>query len=423
MFDVLSYYLDNGLKVVLHREPRSRVVKAGIIVNQGSMYEHDEISGISHFIEHMLISENIYNPDIKTLLAELSLYGASYNATTYKANTMFYVNGLSEGLSTYLKLLRTIVFNNEKFSEDILNKEKKIVERELVSYYSSFNQISDRAVQALYGEKSIGRIVIGKRECIESFTLDDIEKIISSTYTPENAAIAIYGDIDYYEVIQMIEDMFTRLEDRKTYKCQEAVQISPNIYFNPNYKGEHGVASVCFRRIQNDNTDYLSNVITLMMSSLCDPSLSNRIGYKLRKESGLAYNIGGFNSAIKQYYSAGINVVFKVEHVADVLKTIVEELDLIRDTGMNEDELKKIKMNVIAKKLYSKGDMSTQAEQLLKLALNSNVYSPENEIRAIEKINIDEINSTMKELLHPNNIGLACIGKCDINDVTKIFDI
>jgi len=221
MFDVLSYFLDNGLRVVLHREPKTRVVKAGIIVNQGSMHESDNISGISHFIEHMLIAENKHNPNIKKYLNELYAYGASYNATTYKANTMFYVNGLAEGLGTYLKLLKEIVYNNRLFEEDLLEREKQIVERELVSYYSSFNQISDRAVQALYGEKSIGRIVVGKKECIHNFKVEDIIKIVNNTYTPENAAIAIFGDIDYYSVVQIIEELFSDIKDSRTNRYQD----------------------------------------------------------------------------------------------------------------------------------------------------------------------------------------------------------
>ena len=151
MFDVLTYYLSNGMRVMLHREEGTRIVKVGVVVNQGSMYERDNDNGISHFLEHMVMARYENNLAIKELQKKIYMYGASYNATTYKNNTMYYVSGLAEGITTYLQLLRKLVFDIDYFDEDTLQREKLIVERELVSFYSSFNQIADRSIQALYG--------------------------------------------------------------------------------------------------------------------------------------------------------------------------------------------------------------------------------------------------------------------------------
>ena len=123
MFDVLSYYLNNGMRVLLHREPKSRVIKTGIIVSQGSSNESDDNNGISHFLEHMLIADNEEAPKIREYKEELRKHNASYNATTYKSSTMYYVVGLESGSEKYIDFLKEIVFENRKFLEKNMEKE------------------------------------------------------------------------------------------------------------------------------------------------------------------------------------------------------------------------------------------------------------------------------------------------------------
>ncbi|WP_150265611.1 M16 family metallopeptidase [Paenibacillus tepidiphilus] len=423
MFEIMSYYLDNGIRVMLHREPRIKVVSVGLVVNQGSMNESDDNNGISHFIEHMLISNNDENPKINKYYNDLLLYGASYNARTDKSSTAFYINGLATGLETYLNLLKEIVFNNTRFTNEILENEKNIVERELVSYYSSFNQISDRAVQSLYGESGIGRIVVGKKECVRGFEMDEIVEKINNVYTPENSAIAIFGDIDYSKVSKLIEECFGDLKDVPTKQYFEPVQKSASIYFNPNYQGENAVVSVCFRKITNENYDLVSNVLELMLYALCNPSLSKRMGYVLRKETGLSYNLGGFSSIIKQFMAFGVTSVFKSENSEQVVEIILESLNEMREQGFTEEELLKVKKNVITEKLYMKNDLKKQSDQLLKMATSQYAYSPDNEIRIIEQITLEDINLKIKDFINSDNIGLACIGKCDIDKVVNRFTL
>ena len=83
-----------------------------------------------------------------------------------------------------------------------------MVERELVSYYSSFNQITGRAVQALYSDAGGGRIIVGKRKNVNGFTKEQVLKKIRDVYVPENTSIVISGDFDYDEAKKLIDELF-----------------------------------------------------------------------------------------------------------------------------------------------------------------------------------------------------------------------
>ncbi len=421
MFEVMSFFLDNGIRVLFHRENHSKVVKAGIIVNQGSANETDELNGISHFLEHLLLSDNEYLSELGENKEKLREYGATYNATTYKSNTMFYIMGMAHGVDVYLKLLKNILFDNREFPEEVVEREKNVVIRELSSYYSNFNQISDRAVQALYGEKNIGRIVVGKRENVQGFQIEQVKEILSNVYTPENTALVVFGDFDYIEMKEKVYKLFSEVEDTVTRRIIEPVQSVPSIYYNPNFKGENSIASVCFRKTTDVNQTMVNNTMNFVVNALSNGTICNRTAYKLRFEKGIAYNIGGFFSSIGRYHAAGITAVGKNEDMEEIVKYMLEEYEALRNDGFEKDEFNRIKQFLIMEMLCEKNNMTSQADTLLRLALDPRVYSPENEIRMYEKLDVEEVNNCLKDILTHENMGLACIGKCRIEPLANLF--
>ena len=118
--------------------------------------------------------------------------GISYNATTTKESTFYYFNGMSNNTALCLEALKSMITENRNFDKDIFENEKKIIEREAASFYSSFNQIIERTGQALYGNNSIGKIVVGTLENIKNTEKSDIETIIQNSYTPENSSLKIF---------------------------------------------------------------------------------------------------------------------------------------------------------------------------------------------------------------------------------------
>lgn len=421
MFDVITYYLSNGMRVMLHRESGTRIVKCGVVVNQGAMHESTEDNGISHFLEHMIYAQTEDDEHIKNYKDEFFHYGATSYATTYKSSTMYYVSGLATGTKTYLEFLRDLVFRAKILGGETINRERDVVTRELVSFYSSFNQINDRSIQALYGEHNIGRIIIGKKDNVARFTTEDFQKIYDNSYVPGNSALVVFGDIDYYEMEDMINALFEPLIDIKTRMNEEQVMQSPSIYMNNSYKGENGIVCLCHRYMTNSDSRLNENCIAVLLDAMCNPTLCQRAAYDLRMKTGLAYQIGGFVKNMNSLYAGGVNAVAKNSDIKETAKIIWDHFCTIREYGFAEKELDIIKKNIIYQKLEAKNDMSTQADVLLHMAMNPFVYSPENDIRMVENLSLEEVNNKIKDLLQVENFGVAGIGSYDIGDVVNIM--
>ena len=150
MYDVLNAYLENGLKIVLHKIPEVKTISCGLWVHQGSSYETDEYNGLSHLTEHLLFNaEDIVNEQYKQLIHEISDNGVMYNAATTKEYTCFYFTGLANTLEKCILALAHIAMKNREFDFENFENEKKVVLQEATGFYSSFQQIKERTSQAL----------------------------------------------------------------------------------------------------------------------------------------------------------------------------------------------------------------------------------------------------------------------------------
>ena len=421
MFEKLSYYMDNGFKVVMHRDRAEKIITVGVIVNYGSMNETSEDNGIAHFIEHILASDNHDGSRMSLNMEKMRESGAIYNAHTDKENTSFYIYGMSDNLRLYIELLSDIVFRHRYFKDEVFENEKKVVERELVSYYSSFNQITGRAVQALYSDAGVGRIIVGKRKNIQDFTKEVVLEKIKKVYVPENTSIVISGDFEYEEAKKMIDEYFSDIKDVPVRKSVEPVQLTPSYFFNSQFNGESSILSLCYRKVTNENRNKIGNTCELFLKAMLDPILFQRMGYNLRMKEGLSYNMGGFGNFTGQFLSLGVTAVFNSSNLFKVYEVMRESLEDMRNQGFTEEELEKAKRNCITNRIYKHCNAKEQSLEFLKKANSSYSFSPDNEIREIKNLELYEVNSILNDVLSPDNLGFACIGNCEFDDLMEKY--
>lgn len=422
MYEVVSFYLCNGLKVIMHQIPNIRTMSCGIWVKQGSKYEDDNSNGISHLIEHLLISaENTKNDQYKNIMNRINFSGVEYNATTTKEYTNYCFTGLNSMLDLCLDALANIVMFNKNISREKFELEKDIVAQETLSYYSSYNQIVERTSQALWGNLDIGRIIVGNIENIKNADLEYAKEIIDNSYTPENSNLVIIGDIEYNEVLKLIEEKFSSWEDTKTREYAEVVSSMSGIYLNNSVKSNTSVLSIGFRL----NNNYKEKIIPIEIIStiLGHPGLDSRVVKKVRLEKGLAYNI---NSFISKYNSRGtfaISTITENCNVEEVIKLVMEEIKKAKEGFFTAEEIMKAKNILETQAILKLNDLTKHIKYLGNCSVGNNIFSLENEIREIKKCSNEMIQNSLDDIFNDNNIGLAAIGQFNSNNIVELITI
>ncbi len=192
-----SYRLDNGLKVVLHRDTTVPRVTVCVAYHVGSKDERAGRTGFAHFFEHMMFrgTKNVPNYDVP-----LQEAGSSSNAETSEDLTVYYETVPSHWLerALYLEAERLA------FLPSALDKEKFDTEREVVK--NERRQSVDNVPYGLAEEVLLASVfpeghpyswsVIGSMADLNKATLDDLKRFFAEFYHPANASLTLVGDFD-----------------------------------------------------------------------------------------------------------------------------------------------------------------------------------------------------------------------------------
>lgn len=421
MYDVLNAYLENGLKVVLHKVIGTRTVACGLWVRQGSSYETDENNGLSHLIEHLLVNpENEYNKEYKKMIQKVTSEGVVYNAATTKEYTCFHFTGLTNSLEDSLECLSNIVKNNRQFPEEFLENEKKVVLQEAMSFYSSFQQIKERTSQAIWGNTGTGKIIMGNMKTVEEATMDKIQNMIENSYIPENAIIVVVGNIDYENTLSIVEKYFSDWEDRFCCNREEIVESLPGMYLNKG-SGANAVISVGFRGPSYQSVNRVPIEMAVRIAGMSN--LDSRMVQAIRVQRGLSYNLGAFSSFYKKRGTIGFMAVCNKEKALEVAKVTMEVLQEIKEKGFKEEEIEREKRIMETAMLLSIENITEHLRSVGRCAMLEKSFFVENEIRQIQNIQKEQLDKCVKDILDENHMGVAVIGDVDSDKLIEVLNI
>ncbi|MEZ6131708.1 MAG: pitrilysin family protein [Planctomycetaceae bacterium] len=198
-----QHTLPNGLQVVAELNPSVYSVAAGFFVRTGSRDETSDVSGVSHFLEHMAFKgNNRYNADdVNRVFDEI---GANYNASTGEEVTMYYAAVLPEYLDTAMDLLSVLM--QPSLSEVDFDMEKNVILEEIGMYddQPSFT-CYDNIMATHFANHPLGQSILGTKESITALTVDQMRRYHADRYKAGNMTLAIAGNADFDSMMSIIE--------------------------------------------------------------------------------------------------------------------------------------------------------------------------------------------------------------------------
>src|ERR1700760_2603565 len=207
-----KYKLKNGLEVILSEDHRLPLVAVNLWYHVGPMFEKPGRTGFAHLYEHMMF-EGSKNVGEKAHFKYLEGAGASdINGSTDFDRTNYY-----ETLpSNQLELALWLESDRMGFLLDTLDRQKLTNQRDVVRNerrQSVENQpyglVDEALVQALFPkDHPYHADVIGSHADVEAARLEDVRQFFQQFYAPNNATIAIAGDIDRAKTKALLEKYF-----------------------------------------------------------------------------------------------------------------------------------------------------------------------------------------------------------------------
>jgi len=194
---------ENGLRVLLLRNPAQPMVSVTTQVLVGSAHEDFTTSGMSHMLEHLLFNGSTkYTQEEQYELADR--VGAWNNAHT----TSFYTNYImilpSENLATGVELQAEMLFHS-LLPTDKFEKERGIVIGEIVQGRDRGGNFADETLRdAIYGGSSLGMPTLGTLSTIEHMDRDGVYAFYKTNYVPNNMLTTVAGNFDRDAVLELL---------------------------------------------------------------------------------------------------------------------------------------------------------------------------------------------------------------------------
>jgi predicted Zn-dependent peptidase len=196
--------LENGLRIIAEPLPQARSVAFGFFVRAGSRDETAAISGVSHFLEHMVFkgTDRHSAHDVNRRFDEV---GAQYNAATSEEVTLFYAAVLPEYLRSTFALQADILFPALRDAD--FETEKQVILEEIGMYEDQPSFVAyDHAMQRHFAGHPLGRVILGTTQTVGALTAGQMRQYHVDRYRAGNIVLAVSGQYDWDEVVALAND-------------------------------------------------------------------------------------------------------------------------------------------------------------------------------------------------------------------------
>ena len=403
-----KHVLENGLTIIGEEIPYVKSISLGVWINAGSRIEDEEISGVSHFIEHMLF-KGTRNRTSKQIASEIDNLGGQINAFTSKECTCYYVKLLDSHIDIGIDVLSDMILNS-KFNEYDLDKERSVIIEELKMYEDSPEDLAyDLLTENIYKNDPLGMNIIGTEESLDRLNREKLLDYFNKYYVPNNSVIAISGNFNFDEIINKIEEKFKVWKKRDVnVDIKKAEFKSCFLTKNKDIEQVNLAMSLEAVPLENDKEVYALAVINTVFGG----SISSRLFQKIREEKGLVYSIYSSQSLYRKCGELGIFASMSNEHLKEVYESIIEEIKIMKKYYLTDQEIKESKEQL--KGSYILGLESTSSRMMSigrSLLLNNKVESTDDILKSIDNVDRETVKIVIDKIFNLDKLGVCIVGR------------
>jgi len=416
--DVERFELPNGLVVLLSENHSIPSVSINAIVRTGSRYETNDKAGLASLVGELLdagttsrTSQGIAETVEETggRLATFGDYQSSGVVLTLLSKD------LSLGLNVSSDLLMNSTFPEEKVAQRIDRRVAQIKARLDVPR----TQASDVFNEIVFKGTPMHRPAIGYDDTVKELTREDVETFYRCQYAPNNAILAIAGDIDKQAVKNRIADGFAEWNRSgqfgTTLVSQARRQTTPIEKFVTVHKEQVNII-IGHVGITRGNPDYYSLLVmdTILGSS---PGFTSRIPRILRDEQGLAYSTYSNITA-----SAGLDPGRFIAFIGTAPENLSRAISGLRKeiTRIVEEPVTAAELDIA--KSYLTGSFVFRFQrnsQIAEFLIEAEVYGLgfdflEKYPELIRSTTIDDITRVTRKYIDPKTLTTVVVGPVDV---------
>ncbi|GAC1412069.1 MAG: pitrilysin family protein [Candidatus Doudnabacteria bacterium] len=399
----------NGLNVFLVNLPDAQSVLFTIMVKVGSRYETIDVTGISHFLEHLFFKGSTAYPNPTDISQLVDAIGGDFNASTSKEITEYYIKAEKHHFELIFDVLSDMVLN-PLFNETEIEKEKGVVLEEINLYQDNPGaQVEANLEKTMWPGSPLGWEILGTKESIKKMTRQEIFAYKEKYYQPSNIVLGISGNFDTDKALDKIKKTWASLPSAKTPVYKPVTEKQNQPYLDIDFKKtQQAHLALGFKSFEHDNK---KNVAVFLLSNILGGSMSSRLFVTIREQKGLAYYLSASNSP---YFNVGnftIHAGLQIDKANEALVEILAELRKIKSDRVSEIELRRAKDYVKGKMALAQEETHRRLDWVMDhFAFSGKIKTLEEFYKRLEAVTAEDIQMVANEIFQNNKMSLSIIG-------------
>ena len=404
---IQKFELANGLRLLVKQDHRLPFVEFRAVFKGGVLAETPENNGVTLLMAKMLL-QGTANRSAEQIAREIESVGGSLD--TYAGNNSFGINAevMSADFTTGFDLL-TEVMLQPTFPKEALEREREIQLNQIQAQKDDLLTRASRLMrQTMFGGGGYGLQTIGTESSVQSIQDDDLRSFHTRLAVPNNAVLAIYGDVNAAEIHALVEQRLGSWPRGEA--ALGDIRPSPALakveHVSETRDKKQAVLIIGFPGTTLFDPDRYA--LELVQEACSD--LGSRLFTRIRDDLGLAYYVGAQNflGLVPGYFAfyCGTDPA-KAELVESEL---LKEAEALRQHGLTEEELKRAKAKVIGQKKIARQDlggfaMGTALDELYGLGFGN--YDSEN--ARYEAVTLEQVRAVAQKHLRPDALVVATV--------------
>jgi predicted Zn-dependent peptidase len=404
-----EHTLANGLRIVSVPQRHLSGATLALFVKVGPRYESRELSGISHFLEHMLFrGTRSYANAYELSFASESL-GGMIEAATYADFTHFQLSVPAEDAAAALALLADLLAA-PRFQD--LELEKQIVREEILADLDADGREVDAenlSRMLAFGAHPLGFKITGDAQTVERFGVAELRAHLHDHYGAANMVLVATGNVEPELVQSEAERLFGGFASGRTTLLSEPppARHGEHLRFVAHDASQSDVR-VCFRSFGSDDPDFMA---LRVLGRVLDDGMSTRLHRRMTDESGLAYEV---YAALDPYEEVGLfEIGASVEHekLPDVLAAALALMSEFCTTLVEPEELEKARRRYrwsLRRIVDSPEDMAMYAGTQAIFGRSAALGQLLEELSRVARADIQRV---ARRVVRPENVHVLAVGK------------
>lgn len=401
-----------------------------VMVPVGSRYEHKKISGISHFVEHVMFKGTQKRPTARDISRVLDATGADYNAFTNKDYTGYYVKIDSAKQEIAFDLIADMLFNS-KFEKEEIEKEKGAIVEELRMYEDNPTMNLDTVYEKLlFGDCALGWDVGGTESSVRGITQEEMWNYYQSAYKTDNMVLVVAGKID--NKLKKNLQYFVNADHKKNKSKQSIKKDTYKKFVWPKSNSALSERVVVKEKKLDQSHIILGfpglplnhkdrSALTVLLNIL-GGGMSSRLFIEVREKRGLAYMVRTASSNYRDVGTAYVQAGLDPARLPEAIKVIKAELQRITAEPVTAKELADAKSSICGRTTLGMEECSAQAEWFAKqFWFSKKIETYEQVLQKIKKVTIADVQNIAKKIFDWDQVRVAAIGTIKKENLIKFL--